>query len=286
MAQHLRKNILGEKGKQKNIQVSDDMHMIMTVCLMNDHIESFSINTNSVETVMECMNKELSRILQRDEKKQKEQEAKSDKSITSGVSKKLKTGECTHQSEADKQQDDTDTPNLTETKAMRDKNKKQLPVTLTKTTMNNLTQDAKTEQIKRTRVRFNNNIQRHIFNSDHAIANDEKVPKTADTVTNTENEDECEGQIVDDQVDNAAQNTARVDDSADKDQYYDAIRIDAQKLINGKMHYKVVWTDSSTPSWEPLGNVSEGLLNDFYSRYTKAGTKRKRFKRGRKERKR
>ena len=50
----------------------------------------------------------------------------------------------------------------------------------------------------------------------------------------------------------------------------------AKKRRQGKNMYKVKWVGYKKTSWEPEENIGEGLLREFYTRHTKAGTRRKR----------
>ena len=63
------------------------------------------------------------------------------------------------------------------------------------------------------------------------------------------------------------------------DTTYEVERLLGKKLINGKLHYKCKWTDGSPPSWEPVENIAEDLVEDFHVTFTQKGTRRKKRKR-------
>ena len=61
----------------------------------------------------------------------------------------------------------------------------------------------------------------------------------------------------------------------DDDTAYEVERLLGRKMINGKLHYKCKWSDGSPPSWEPIANISENLVEDFHIKFTQRGTRRK-----------
>ncbi|CAG2239543.1 unnamed protein product [Mytilus edulis] len=66
------------------------------------------------------------------------------------------------------------------------------------------------------------------------------------------------------------------DETNDDDNDFIAEKLLAKKRRQGKNYYKVKWVGYKKTTWEPEENIGEGLLVEFYTKFTKSGTKRKR----------
>lgn len=66
------------------------------------------------------------------------------------------------------------------------------------------------------------------------------------------------------------------DETNDEDNDFVAEKLLAKKRRQGKNYYKVKWVGYKKTTWEPEENIGEGLLVEFYTKFTKSGTKRKR----------
>ncbi|VDI82878.1 Hypothetical predicted protein [Mytilus galloprovincialis] len=65
------------------------------------------------------------------------------------------------------------------------------------------------------------------------------------------------------------------DETNDEDNDFIAEKLLAKKRRQDKNYYKVKWVGYKKTTWEPEENIGEGLLVEFYTKFTKSGTKRK-----------
>ncbi|VDI68391.1 Hypothetical predicted protein [Mytilus galloprovincialis] len=66
------------------------------------------------------------------------------------------------------------------------------------------------------------------------------------------------------------------DETHDEDNDFVAEKLFAKKRRHGKNYYKVKWVGYKKTTWDPEEIIGEGLLVEFYTKFTKSGTKRKR----------
>ena len=69
------------------------------------------------------------------------------------------------------------------------------------------------------------------------------------------------------------------DETNNVDNDFIAEKLLAKKRRQCKNYYKVKWVGykkTTCKTWEPEENIGEGLLVEFYTKFTKSGTKRKR----------
>ena len=64
--------------------------------------------------------------------------------------------------------------------------------------------------------------------------------------------------------------------SDDDDDNFEAEKLLGKKRSDGKNYYRVKWVGFKKTTWEPEENIGDGLLTEFYTRFTQAGKRRKR----------
>ncbi|CAG2212333.1 unnamed protein product [Mytilus edulis] len=85
--------------------------------------------------------------------------------------------------------------------------------------------------------------------------------------------------VQNDNIDRSQNDNAQMqqnDETNDDDNDFIAEKLLAKKRRQGKNYYKVKWVGYKKTTWEPEENIGEGLLVEFYTKFTKSGTKRKR----------
>jgi transposase InsO family protein len=70
--------------------------------------------------------------------------------------------------------------------------------------------------------------------------------------------------------------TSAVSSQTDPSASFDVERLLRMPLRNGRKEYLVKWLNSGPPTWQPVDNISEPLLEAFHTTYTQTGSLRRR----------
>ena len=127
----------------------------------------------------------------------------------------------------------------------------------------------------------NNKTIKSLINAQHLRHyHDPRPLRRRDIIVENQDEKVAEPETQQDpEVINNSQSSASsdtLDTGAKEDETMNEVeRLLGKKMMNRKLHYKCKWSAGSPPSWEPVGNIDEKLLEDFHIKFTQKGTRRK-----------
>ena len=87
-----------------------------------------------------------------------------------------------------------------------------------------------------------------------------------------ENNDNKEMQpLENDNVESQNDDNNNNDEESHDDQEFQAEKLVAKRKRNGKNYYRVKWVGYKKTTWVPEEDIAEGLLVDYYTKYTNSG---------------
>ncbi|XP_063411468.1 uncharacterized protein LOC134694358 [Mytilus trossulus] len=107
------------------------------------------------------------------------------------------------------------------------------------------------------------------------------VPDDPPDVQNNQPADnDQDDQIADDESTDSETNSDNGDEpnNANDDTFHEVETLLNTRKTRGIQYFLVKWKDGSKPTWEPKQNIGEGLIQEYYTRKTKKGRRRKQRK--------
>ncbi|CAG2224481.1 unnamed protein product [Mytilus edulis] len=116
-----------------------------------------------------------------------------------------------------------------------------------------------------------------LINAQHLrIYHDPRIFRRQDDIIVTPQNNDEDNNDHQQNVDNAQSVNNEVDKEIVDETTYEVECLLGKKTMNGVVHYKCKWKDGSTPTWEPIDNIAENLIEDYHIKFTQQGKRRKR----------
>ncbi|XP_063438465.1 uncharacterized protein LOC134719390 [Mytilus trossulus] len=120
-------------------------------------------------------------------------------------------------------------------------------------------------------------VMKSLINAQHLrIYHDPRIFRRQDDIIVTPQNSDEENDDHQPNADNADTVNNEVDKEIVDETTYEVECLLGKKTMNGVVHYKCKWKDGSTPTWEPIDNIAENLIEDYHIKYTQQGKRRKR----------
>lgn len=120
-------------------------------------------------------------------------------------------------------------------------------------------------------------VMKSLINAQHLrIYHDPRIFRRQDDIIVTPQNNDEENDDHQPNADNAQTVNNEVDKEIVDETTYEVECLLGKKTMNGVVHYKCKWKDGSTPTWEPIDNIAENLIEDYHIKFTQQGKRRKR----------